>query len=285
MFSKKDISRYYDLRQVHYRLFWKLDKSKSLHYGYWDASTKNFSEALLNINKILAQHVNISKEDVVLDAGCGVGGSSIWLAKNIGCRVTGISLNSQQVNQANVFARKEMVEHLVHFEQNDYTSTSFADESFDIVWAIESVCYVPDKSEFIKEAFRLLKKGGRLIVADFFKKDGLQGKEAEQVRQWANGWAIEDYATRENFERQLNKAGFSNIHFENANEAIMRSVKRLYRAYFLGIIPALVYRIFNPKATELAKNNVNTAYLQYKTLKKNLWTYGIFWAEKKQEPL
>lgn len=282
MFSKKDISRYYDLSETHYRLFWKLDKSKSLHYGYWDSSTKNFHEALLNINKVLSGYANISKEDVVLDAGCGVGGSSIWLAKNIGCKVTGISLNKQQIKQANAFARKEMVEHLVHFVQNDYVSTGFADKSFDVVWAIESVCYVPDKSEFINEAFRLLKIGGRLIVADFFKENGLQGGDAEEVKRWANGWAIEDYATKENFEHQLNEAGFSNMHFENANEAIMRSAKRLYRGYFLGIVPAFIYRIFNPKATELAKNNVSTAYLQYKTLKKNLWKYGVFWAEKKR---
>ena len=209
MFSKKDISRYYDLSEVHYRLFWKLEKSKSLHYGYWDSSTKNFYEALLNINKILAQYVNISKEDVVLDAGCGVGGSSIWLAKNIGCKVTGISLNEQQVKQANAFAQKEAVEHLVSFQQNDYTNTGFADESYDIVWAIESVCYVPDKLEFIKESFRLLKAGGRLIVADFFKKDGLRGKDAAEVKRWANGWAIEDYATKEDFEYQLNETGFA----------------------------------------------------------------------------
>jgi cyclopropane fatty-acyl-phospholipid synthase-like methyltransferase len=280
MFSKKDISRYYDLSEVHYRLFWDLEKSKSLHYGYWDSSTKNFHDALLNINNILARRVNVSKQDVVLDAGCGVGGSSIWLAKNIGCKVTGISLNGQQVKQASAFAKKEAMEHLVSFRHNDYTNTDFPDESFDVIWAIESVCYVPDKSEFIREAFRLLKKGGRLIIADFFKKNELQQKDEEIVKRWANGWAIEDYSTKENFEYQLNVRGFSNIHFENANDAIMRSAKRLYRAYFLGIIPAFIYRILNPKATELAKNNVSTAYLQYVTLKKDLWMYGILWAKK-----
>lgn len=280
MFSKEDIARYYDLSESHYRLFWDLDKSKSLHYGYWDSSTKNFSEALLNINKILAQYAAISKEDLVLDAGCGVGGSSVWLAKNIGCKVTGISLNEKQVKHANAFVSREAVGHLVNFEQKDYTDTDLADESFDVVWAIESVCHTPDKSAFIKEAFRLLKKGGRLIVADFFKKDGLQGKEAEQVQQWANGWAVEEYDTTENFNHHLAEAGFLNIDFENANAAIMPSAKRLYRAYFLGILPAFIYRILNPKATALGKNNVRTAYLQYKTLRKNLWTYGIFLAKK-----
>src|SRR5215216_5216255 len=113
MFSKNDISRYYDLSEVHYRLFWRLDKSRSLHYGYWDSSVKNFHEALLNINNVLAKQVNISKEDVVLDAGCGIGGSAIWLVKNIGCKVTGITLNDNQIKHANAFAKKEVLEHLV----------------------------------------------------------------------------------------------------------------------------------------------------------------------------
>lgn len=134
MFSKKDIERYYDLSEIHYRLHWNLNKSRSLHYGYWDSSTKNFHQALLNINNILSQRAKITKDDVVLDAGCGIGGSSIWLAKKTGCKVTGISLSEKQVNTANALATKEGVEHLAKFEQKDFTVTGFANESFDVVW-------------------------------------------------------------------------------------------------------------------------------------------------------
>ena len=53
MYSNKEIEQYYDLSQTHYKRVWDLNRSRSLHYGYWDSSTKNFHEALLNINKIL----------------------------------------------------------------------------------------------------------------------------------------------------------------------------------------------------------------------------------------
>ena len=150
MFTKNDIARYYDLSEVHYRKIWNLDKSRSLHYGYWDSSVKNFHGALLNINEVLARIAEIRDGETVLDAGCGVGGSSIWLAKEKNCRVTGISLNEKQINKAIALAKTFGVTEKILFEQKDYSDTFYPANSFDVVWAIESVCYADDKSDFLK---------------------------------------------------------------------------------------------------------------------------------------
>src|SRR2546423_14192448 len=120
MFTSEDIKRYYDLSEVHYRRTWNLDTSHSLHYGYWEEATKNFHEALLNINKVMAGLAEIRPEEKVLDAGCGVGGSSVWLAKERKCFVTGISLNQRQVQRANAFAKTAGVDDKVFFGQKDY---------------------------------------------------------------------------------------------------------------------------------------------------------------------
>ena len=280
MYSNKDVEQYYDLSQTHYKRVWDLNRSRSLHYGYWDSSTKNFHEALLNINKILAAKTEISKHHKVLDAGCGIGGSSLWLAKNIGCNVTGISLSAKQVQTANDLAKNENLQSLAVFEQQDFTATKYAAESFDIIWAIESVCHASDKSKFINEAYRLLKKGGKLILADFFKQENLAEKDAALIKQWANGWAIDDFATIENFTEHLKNAGFHHTNKEDATTKIIPSAKRLYRAYFPGVIGGFLYKLFNPKPTIYGKKNIDTAYLQYKALKQNLWTYNIVLSEK-----
>lgn len=279
-FSNREIELYYDLSKTHYEKFWDLRRSRSLHYGYWDANTKNFHEALLNINKILSEKAGVKKEDHVLDAGCGIGGSSLWLAKNIGCPVTGISLSAKQVKSANAFAVHESLQSLAVFEQKDFTATGYADESFDIVWAIESVCHAADKSTFITEAYRLLKKGGRLILADFFKLPDLKGKDAKLITEWANGWAIDGFETLQNFTGHLGAAGFSEVQAEDATVHIIPSAKRLYRAWFPGVPGGFIYRLFNRKATVFGKKNIDTAYLQYKALKKGLWTYNIILAVK-----
>jgi len=280
MFTNRDIDRYYDLSEVHYRKVWRLDKSRSLHYGYWDDSVKNFHEALLNLNKVLAEMAEIKEHENILDAGCGVGGSSIWLAKEKNCTVTGISLNKRQIDKANTLAKEFGVLEKVSFEQRDYSNTFYPANSFDVVWAIESVCYADDKSDFLKEATRILKPGGRLIIADFFKKKGLTREQTEEVRQWAACWAINDFATREEFEYKLKETSFRHVAWLDATDAIMPSAKKLYRSYFLGIIGAKLYQIFSPNATELGKNSVRSAYLQYDTLKKGLWKYQLVKAVK-----
>ncbi len=280
MFTKQDISRYYDLSEVHYRMYWDLQNSHSLHYGYWDSSTKNLRQALSNINKVMAGFAGIHEGARVLDAGCGVGGSSIWLAKNLTCKVTGISLNAKQIQKANGFAKDAGVADRASFEQNDYTQTGYPDASFDFIWAIESVCHASDKNEFLREAYRLLKKGGKLIMVDTFQLPYLQGKDAAEVKKLANGWAIDLFSTMPEFEAQMAAAGFTNVERHDASKAIMPSARRLYRAWFIGKPASMLYNLFHKNVTSFGKNNVETTFLIYHTLKKGLWTYEIVKAEK-----
>ncbi|MEZ4935052.1 MAG: class I SAM-dependent methyltransferase [Saprospiraceae bacterium] len=106
-FSNQDIINYYDHTQPHYRQWWKMEESMGLHYGVWDESVKTLSEAIVNTNAQLAAMGQISQADKVLDAGCGVGGSAIFLAKKYGCEVKGITLSERQVATATEFSKKE----------------------------------------------------------------------------------------------------------------------------------------------------------------------------------
>lgn len=278
MFTNKEIARHFELCEEHYRNWWNLTKSHSMHYGYWDNTTNNLHQALMKINKIMSAKVLISDKDHVLDAGCGVGGSSLWLAKNIGCRVTGITLSEKQMKQAEQSALKQGLMH-IDFFQEDYTNTRFPSASFDVIWAIESVCYAQNKANFLNEAYRLLKPGGRIIVADFFKAPDLEGKDKQLIEKMAYGWAVSDFATIENFKVHAEKTGFAKIAIEDATIPITPSARKLYMYSFPGMLLSKLYAVFyNP--TELSKKHARTIYLQYKGLKKGLWKYQIFQAIK-----
>ena len=211
MFDQKDIAAYYDQTEVHYQRFWDLEKSKALHYGIWDKETKSFKESLLNTNKELAGKAQIRETDMVLDAGCGVGGSAFFLAKKYGCTVKGISLSTKQIMKANQNSIASNLNHLLSFEKKDFCKTGYPENSFDVVWALESMGSAKNKVDFIKEVKRLLKKGGRLILADYFKTSDYLIEKETIMKTWLNGWAISDIETANSFKKELENGGFYSL--------------------------------------------------------------------------
>jgi cyclopropane fatty-acyl-phospholipid synthase-like methyltransferase len=123
-----------------------------MHCGFWLKDTKNNDEAIINQYKYLVAKASIDQSKKVLDAGCGVGGGAIYIAKHTGATVVGITISPEQIIEAKKNARKAKVDHLTKFTLEDYTKTGFADNSFDVVFAIESVCYAYPKYVFLREA-------------------------------------------------------------------------------------------------------------------------------------
>ncbi|MGB0175941.1 MAG: SAM-dependent methyltransferase, partial [Owenweeksia sp.] len=227
MFSNSDIAEYYDTTQNHYEKWWGLRKHHSLHYGIWDKTTRNFGEALENTNRQLMQAAGIRETDSVLDAGCGVGGAALFVNRMSGAEVTGISLSNNQVEQANNNAAQLGVNESVQFKVMDFTGTSFPDESFDVVWACESVCHAAEKADFINESYRLLRKGGRLVLFDFFLTEkGVKDKRG-WIDKWKRTWAVPDFVTHEYFMEKTREAGFSQVENHDFTANIHKSARRM----------------------------------------------------------
>lgn len=283
MHSKKSAIDYYDQTHVDYRLLWQVDRTLSMHFGYYDRNVKTHDAAVINMNKVLAKKVKINSNDVVLDAGCGIGGSAIWLAKTFGCKVIGITLSEKQAFRAKELSKRNNVEDLAHFFIRDFTNTKFPNYSFDVVWAIESVCHAKNKKDFLAEAHRILKKGGRLIVADgFLKKENLTHVEKNYMDKWLDGWAVPNLASISEFDNYTKKLGFKNIKFADITKNAMPSSIHLYVAGFLGYPLGKFLELISIR-TKLQTKNMIAAYNQYNqyiTLKEGLWAYGVFNAEK-----
>jgi len=158
MDSDKIIIQYYNYHQRYYKWFWYQPSNLSIHYGFWYPKTKSHAESLINMNKVLVKIAKIKPGDIVLDAGCGIGGSSIWIAKNLATKVIGINICKRQIDLANKFVKEEKVGHLVKFYVRDFNNTKFNNETFDVVFGLESICYAKNKKDFVSEAWRILKK-------------------------------------------------------------------------------------------------------------------------------
>ena len=278
-FINKDVEEYYDQTEVHYRMFWGLNQNMGLHYGVWEKGTKSISESVINTNKLLMKLGEVKSNDIVLDAGCGVGGSSIFLAKKLGCKAIGITLSKKQVKTAKDFALAQNVEALVDFIQMDYTNINFEDKKFDVVWAIESMQTTPKKDLFFKEINRVLKPQGKLLIADCFKSKHYNIDNEKEMQTMLNGWAMSDIITVNEFKNLANTYDLKIINSRNITKQIYPSAKKIYYAGIAGMFGTKIYNLFY-NASPFSKIHYKTSLAQYKSLKKKLWEYHLIVCKK-----
>lgn len=227
--NREEIENYYNTTHFEYKHVWnwKLKTSPALHFGYYDENANKHEDAVLRINEIMADKANIKEGSKVLDAGCGFGNSAFWLIQNRNASVTGISIVNSQIEEANKKAQKQNI-HGVEFITANYLDTPFADNSFDVVWALESQCHSLDKSLFYKEAYRLLKPGGRLVIADSIRSSRQLSPENEKfLKNIFNAWAVPDIDTLEEHRANAVKEGFVNFESSDISKNMFISYKNL----------------------------------------------------------
>jgi ubiquinone/menaquinone biosynthesis C-methylase UbiE len=187
----------------------------------------------------------------------------------------GISLSERQIRKAIELSAQNNVSEKNKFMVMNYSATTFPDKSFDVIWGCERICYAEDKELFVKEAFRLLRPGGRLIVADGFVSD-FKNNDHPLIKKCFNGWQVNYLESPQRFQQYMKSAGFENIRYRNISTFTRHSSKRLYQYYFLAKIYLFwKYLTFSNRATEVQKKNIEACKHQYWGMKKKLWQYGI----------
>jgi len=275
----EQIAEYYDQTQRLYKAFWHRDKSYAIHYGYWDIKTKNHQEALLNQNRFMADALKIHPGAKILDAGCGIGGSALWLAKNFDVHVIGITLSRGQLEEARKLANNHKLQERVEFGAQDYLHTNFAKNSFDIVWGLESVCHAKRKKEFLTEAYRVLKPGGKIVVADGFLKRDVKDSEEEIYKDFIDGFVLPNIAKVDDFKKWMKEADFKNVKFWDNTEEAKPSSRIMYRRTLLFYPLAKAFHRFGLISDVVLKNS-HAGIAQYKLVKKGAAGYGVFYGEK-----
>lgn len=276
---KETLKNYYDYTLPLYRLFWH-GEARAIHYGMWDASTRTFQDALLNTNKVLADRAGIRSGERILDAGCGVGGSAFWLARHREVSVVGITVSEKQYEKAQSLAARYGLADKVQFFLEDYTSTRFPNASFDVVWAIESVCHATDKGRFLREAYRLLKPGGRIVISDgFVEREPASSNEKKLLENFLTGFVVENLARSEKFTIEMSVAGFRDVQSWNETPAIMptsTSMARMSR-WSLPLSSLTTWLRLTPR---LLVNNNRAGIDQYTLFKTGVLAYRVFVGEK-----
>jgi tocopherol O-methyltransferase len=159
----QQIQQFYDASSGLWEQIW----GEHMHHGYYGADgsqKKDRRQAQIDLIEELLKWADVQTAENILDVGCGIGGSSLYLANKFNAKATGITLSPVQATRAKERAQQAGLSGRSDFQVADAQAMPFADDSFDLVWSLESGEHMPDKSKFLQECYRVLKPGGTLIM-------------------------------------------------------------------------------------------------------------------------
>ncbi len=212
----KDVSAFYDFASQYFRTLW----GEHFHHGYWIRGDETRETAQNQLVDRLAKFAAIKPGAKILDVGCGMGASSVYLAKNYEAVPTGITISPIQVQMANELAEREKVKaKFLLMDAQDIT----LDEPFDVVWSIESISHYQRKDGFFASAAPLLKSGGTIAITDWFKKENLDHATNDKFIRPIEKGMLSELATMQDYEKWIEANGLRVTHAEVMNENCAKS--------------------------------------------------------------
>jgi tocopherol O-methyltransferase len=169
------IRTHYDRLSVLYRTFW----GDHIHHGLWEGA-RTAKDAQVALIQRLAGKAKIRRGSHVLDVGCGLGGSSIWLARNLDCSVEGLTISPVQLQIARRRAVRHRVSSHVQFRVEDANFLNY-ENRFDCVWVIECSEHLFDKALFLRRAADALRPRGVLALCAWLRSDETMTSDSRDV--------------------------------------------------------------------------------------------------------
>ena len=203
--------------------------SLALHRDYYINSGEDVEAAKLRLNLLVIKQFDLVNNEfkTFVDAGCGVGGTAIHLALQFPrIHFIGVNICPEQTALARKFARERMNgSNNAEFMQADYSNTGIDSNTIDGIYAIESICHAENKARFYKEANRILKLNGKLVMLDYFlERETITLNEKKMMGDFLGGWEIPH--CHENFRLLLKKTGFEKIQFTDISKNVRQGIER-----------------------------------------------------------
>ncbi|NJK40847.1 MAG: methyltransferase domain-containing protein [Acaryochloridaceae cyanobacterium SU_2_1] len=160
----QNIQQFYDASSPLWEKVW----GEHMHHGYYGPTGQQSQErrqAQIDLINEFLRWGQVEQAQAIVDVGCGIGGSSLYLASKFAASVTGITLSPVQAARATTRAYEAGLQSRTEFLVADALAMPFADASFDLAWSLESGEHMPNKVQFLQECCRVLKPGGTLLFA------------------------------------------------------------------------------------------------------------------------
>ena len=224
----RDIREFYDASSGLWESIW----GEHMHHGYYGRSGNykiDRRQAQIELIEELLRWADCSENNPpqnIIDVGCGIGGSTLHLAQKFGSKATGITLSPVQASRAKERAAEVGLDNRVQFEVANALEMPFEDNSFDLVWSLESGEHMPDKTKFLQECYRVLKPGGKMIFATWCHRetDSLAGEltadETAHLKEIYRVYCLPYVISISDYRAIVSDCGFQNIRSDDWSTAV-----------------------------------------------------------------
>ena len=225
----QQIQQFYDSSSQLWEALW----GEHMHHGYYGRSGNhktNRRQAQIELIEQLLIWARIrevkNRPQNIIDVGCGIGGSTLYLAEKFGANATGITLSPSQVSRATQRATEAGLGEKVKFLRANALEMPFPDHTYDLVWSLESGEHMPDKTEFLRECYRVLQPGGKLIMATWCHRStssvagALTDDEKRHLEEIYRVYCLPYVISLPEYEEIAFNCGFKDIHADDWSMAV-----------------------------------------------------------------
>ncbi|MFL6140743.1 MAG: methyltransferase domain-containing protein [Labedaea sp.] len=254
-----------------------------IHHGYWDLDRPDVHrhEAQLRTVRELIAYGDLPTGGRILDSGCGIGASSIVLAGELDCAVHGITISAEQVRRATEKAERAGVADKTTFRLMDALKTDYEDNTFDAIWSLESCELMPDKQAYLAECLRVLKPGGKLVVATWCSRDDkLNPAEVRLLRKMYRDFVTPYVLPLDHYGKLCNDLGFVEVDTVDWTDNV-RDTWKLSADIVKPLVrnPVLIVKLIRAKGLDIFRF-FNSVPLMKKLYDQGIMHYGVFRATK-----
>lgn len=234
-----DVGSHYDDLDKYYREIW----GEHVHHGLFDQPGISVEQATLRLSDKIAEILNLSSDQQLLDIGCGYGGTARYFAEKYSADISAVTLSEKQLD----YAKKQPLRGTgsINYLLADFIEQDFKEQSFDAIYAIECLAHIEDKAAAISKISALLAEKGTFASAVWLSKESPSKREKKYIlKPICDEGRLPSLPTSEYYLELLRNNGFSNVNYLDLTPHVHRTWLIVLQRALKGIITNKEYRNF-----------------------------------------